>query len=152
MLYNKHPATVMKHYRKNVKYKTAMLNVVKKEIQKEISVLVKRNEDVFQNRSAENLLNFDWMDIFHQFQVKAPFLHSIFCGAADVDLQSKKKVPSMITSAAVLLYTRSQGLNQLQYIIGLIADKCGMTKEVLNLYKLYIDYLSCAIALSTYKR
>lgn len=61
-------------------------------------------------------------------------MHNILCGATNLDLRTKKKkLPGVITSAAILLYTRSQGLNQLQYILGLIEDKCGMTKEGLKI-------------------
>lgn len=35
----------------------------------------------------------------------------------------------MMTAAAVLLYGISQRQNQLQYILGLVLDKCGFTKE-----------------------
>lgn len=35
----------------------------------------------------------------------------------------------MMTAAAVLLYGRSQRQNQLQYILGQVLDKCGLTKE-----------------------
>lgn len=132
MMNSKKPIAIMKHYRKNDKYKDAIVNVVKKEIQKEINVLVSRNGNVFQNQSSENLLKFDWTAVSHEFQAKAPYLHNILCGAANLDLRTKKKLPGVITSAAILLYTRSQGLNQLQYILGLIADKCGMTKEVID--------------------
>uniref|UniRef100_K1PW33 Uncharacterized protein n=1 Tax=Magallana gigas TaxID=29159 RepID=K1PW33_MAGGI len=133
MMNSKKPEAIMKHYRKNDKYKDAIVNVVKKEIQKEINVLVSRNGNVFQNQSSENLLKFDWTAVSHEFQAKAPYLHNILCGAANLDLRTKKKLPGVITSAAILLYTRSQGLNQLQYILGLIADKCGMTKEGLKI-------------------
>nr|XP_034321927.1 uncharacterized protein LOC117688213 [Crassostrea gigas]XP_034321928.1 uncharacterized protein LOC117688213 [Crassostrea gigas] len=133
MMNSKKPEAIMKHYRKNDKYKDAIMNVVKKEIQKEINVLVRRNGNVFQNQSSENLLKFDWTAVSHEFQAKAPYLHNILCGAANLDLRTKKKLPGVITSAAILLYTRSQGLNQLQYILGLIADKCGMTKEGLKI-------------------
>lgn len=37
----------MKYYRKNDKYKDVIVNVVKKEIQKEINVFVRRNGNVF---------------------------------------------------------------------------------------------------------
>jgi hypothetical protein len=142
MLNNKSPSTVMKHFRKNEKYKTAMLDVIKKEIEKEICILVKRNGEVFQNQSTQNLLAFDWIAVYEEFKVKAPILHSVFCGAAAVDLGKKKKLPSMITSASILLYTRSQNLNQLQYIMGLIADKCGLTKEVM---KCHLSESSCKL-------
>ena len=76
---NKKPATIMKHYRKNVHYKDAMLDVVKKEIQKEISSLVKKDGDVLQNQNSESLLNHNWTAISEQFQAKAPYLYFIFC-------------------------------------------------------------------------
>lgn len=60
-------------------------------------------------------------------------MHNILCDAANLDLRTKKKLPGVITSAAILLYTRSQGLNQLQCTLGLIADKCGMNKEGLKI-------------------
>lgn len=126
--------SIMKHYRTHDKYKDAIVNVVKKEIQKEINVLVSRNGNVFQNKSLENLLKFDWTAVSHEFQANAPYLHNIQCGAATLDLRTKKKLPGVITFAAILLHTRSQGLIQLQYILGLIADKCGMTKEVFLMF------------------
>ena len=46
---NKKPATIMKHYRKNVHYKDAMLDVVKTEIQKEIRSLVNIYKHVLLN-------------------------------------------------------------------------------------------------------
>ena len=134
---NKKPATIMKHYRKNVHYKDAMLDVVTTEIQKEINSLVRKDGDVLQNKNTESLLNHDWTAISEKFQVKAPYLYSIFCNAANLYLGSKKKLPSMITSAAILLYTRSERVNQLQYIKGLMADKCGLTKEVMCYQRLH---------------
>lgn len=58
--------SIMKHYRTHDKYKDAIVNVVKKEIQKEINVLVSRNGNVFQNKSLENLLEFDWTAVSHE--------------------------------------------------------------------------------------
>ena len=133
---NKKPATIMKHYRKNVHYKDAMLDVVKTEIQKEIRSLVKKDGDVLQNKNSESLLNHDWTAISEKFQAKAPYLFSIFCNAVNLYSGNKKK-PSMMTSAAILLYTRSQRLHQLQYVIGLIAGKCGLTKEVMCYQRLH---------------
>ena len=46
---NKKPATIMKHYRQNVHYKDAMLDVVKTEIQKEIRSLVNIYKHVLLN-------------------------------------------------------------------------------------------------------
>lgn len=58
---------------------------MKKEIQKEINVLVRRNGNVFQNQSSENLVKFDWTAISHEFQAKTPYLHNSLCGAANLD-------------------------------------------------------------------
>lgn len=47
MMNSKKFEVIMKYYRKNDKYKDVIVNVVKKEIQKEINVFVSRNGNVF---------------------------------------------------------------------------------------------------------
>lgn len=50
----------------------------------------------------------------------------------------------MMTAAAVLLYGRSQRQNQLQYILGQVLDKCGLTKEVFFVKNMFcVDSVSC---------
>jgi len=86
--------------------------------------------DIFKGHATNNekLLRFDWETTSQQLQCQAPYLYSLYSSA--ICFKSKKNLPCMLTSLSILLYGRSQKLSQLQYIMALTRNKCGLTKEV----------------------
>lgn len=110
-----------------------MLHLVEKELNLEVIELLKHTEmEIFQGHASNNekLLQFDWKQKEESLRNKAPFLHGILRTVLNPKQKKDKQfIPHMMTAAAVLLYGRSQRQNQLQYILGLVLDKCGLTKE-----------------------
>jgi hypothetical protein len=106
-----------------------MLNIVNNAIGKEIKEISKKDSEVLKGHASnsEKLLRFDWKCVSQQLHDKAPYLSSVFSNAIALN---KKNLPQMLTSIAVLLYGRSQTTNQLQYILGLTLQKCGLNREV----------------------
>lgn len=124
------PRAVLENLSRNECYRNEMLEIVKKVVQSEIKQISKKNSDIFKGHASNNekLVKFDWKCTSQKLQVQAPFLYSTF--SSIVGLQKKKKLPMMLTSISLILYGRSQTMNQLQYILGLILQKCGLNREV----------------------
>lgn len=131
LLNNASPRAVLKNLSLNENYKKEMFDIVKNVILNEIKHISKKDSEIFKGHASNNekLIKFDWKCTSQQLQLKAPYLYSVFSSV--VGLQKKKNLPQMLTSLAVLLYGRSQTINQLQYILGLILQKCGLNREVL---------------------
>ena len=123
------PLTIIKAYSKDNGYRDAMLSIVKSTIEKEIRNITRKTDRILQTRPLENtcLLNFDWEKEAQIFEVIAPYFYSIL---ANVVGKKESNLPRLITASTILLYARSQNINCLQYILGLILDQCGLTKEV----------------------
>ncbi|XP_069120850.1 uncharacterized protein [Argopecten irradians] len=128
ILNNKGENTVIKSLAKDKKYRKEMLKVVNSEIGKELSFLTNSECPVFKGYDPNNeaVLTFDWKMNNDCFQTAAPYLHSVLASVSSLD--TKRNVSYMLTSAAILLYSHSQRLSQLQYIVGLVLDSCGLTK------------------------
>lgn len=111
-----------------------MLHLVEKELNLEVIELLKHTEiELFQGHASNNekLLQFDWKQKEESLRNKAPFFHEILRTVLNPKQKKDKQfIPQMMTAAAVLLYgtCRSQRQNQLQYILGLVLDKSGLTK------------------------
>ena len=99
-----------------------MLTVVKQKIKSEMNELAKKSNTILKS-SNENLMNFDTKNTVLYLKEKAPYLHST--------LNCLVKNDTFIsTAASILMYGHSQKLSQLQHIVGLALDRCGLTKEV----------------------
>ncbi|XP_048763890.2 uncharacterized protein LOC125671936 isoform X1 [Ostrea edulis] len=133
LLNNASPRAVLKNLSLNENYKKEMFDIVKNVILNEIKHISKKDSEIFKGHASNNekLIKFDWKCTSQQLQLKAPYLYSVFSSV--VGLQKKKNLPQMLTSLAVLLYGRSQTINQLQYILGLILQKCGLNREGMNI-------------------
>lgn len=93
--------------------KDDMPSVIKNQIKSEMCEL------------SKNLLHFDSHKLSSVLKDRAPYLFDILNCIV-------KKKHFITTAASVLLYGHSQRLCQLQYIVGLSLDRCGLTKEVRN--------------------
>lgn len=125
-----------------------MLHLVEKELNLEVIELLKHTEiELFQGHASKNekLLQFDWKQKEESLRNKAPFFHEILRTVLNPKKKKDKQfIPQMMTAAAVLLYGRSQRQNQLQYILGLVLDKCGLTKEVFFVKNIFcVHGVSC---------
>lgn len=127
-----------------------MLHLVEKELNLEVIELLKHTEIELSQGYAlnnEKLLQFDWKQKEKSLRNKAPCFHEILRTVLNPKQKKKDKqfIPQLMTAAAVLLYGRSQRQNQLQYILGLVLDKCGLTKEVffVKTYSVYVVFLAC---------
>lgn len=166
LLNNSSPRAVLKHFQANNLYKTEMLHLVEKELNLEVIELLKHNEiELFQGHASNNekLLQFDWKQREESLRNKAPFFHEILRTVLNPKQKKKDKqfIPQLMTAAAVLLYGRSQRQNQLQYILGLVLDKCGLTKEVFFVKNIFCvhgvscmpismsNFLACPFCMST---
>ncbi|KAK3085431.1 hypothetical protein FSP39_003218 [Pinctada imbricata] len=133
ILNNRSTTAVMKNFCKNSAYRDAMLHVCCMELKKEIDSVVSKKSDLLKS-DIESLTDFNWAFIAGKLRKEAPNLYKLF--NEFVTCNSKKesdKLPVVITSLSVLLYGRSRSMNQLQLALGLILDKCGLTKEGLKI-------------------
>ncbi|XP_033724660.1 uncharacterized protein LOC117314680 [Pecten maximus] len=115
----------MKTIAKDVRCKREMINVVKSKIKTEVMNLVKKNNSVFRGENKD-ILNFNWSQRVADLQHVAPCLFDILTSVS-------VKTQHMYTAASILMYSRCQRLNLLQYILALVLDRCGLTKEGLQL-------------------
>ncbi|CAC5420040.1 unnamed protein product [Mytilus coruscus] len=109
-------ALVMKQYRTAVNHMFA-LNVkkeigivIKKKINKEITEVIKNKDTLLR---STNLSSFSWKSAYKQLENKCPLtmdLLQTICG------EKKKNEPRLVTSMAVLLFTRNQQINTIQSI------------------------------------
>lgn len=125
-----------------------MLHLVEKELNLEVIELLNHTEiELFQGHASNNekLLQFDWKQKEESLRNKAPFFHEILRTVLNPKQKKDKQfIPQMMIAAAVLLYGRSQRQNQLQYILGLVLDKCGLTKEVFCVKNIFcVHGVSC---------
>ncbi|KAL4219951.1 Translation initiation factor [Mactra antiquata] len=119
-----------KHLSKKQAYRAAMTEVVKKQIVKEIQEVVKRRESLLRCSSNEMLFNFDWNTTYSSIEKKMPTLMSLLKCTV---ISKKKCSPHIVMAASILLYARNQTINLIQYILGIILDSSGLTKEGLNI-------------------
>ncbi|XP_056017062.1 uncharacterized protein LOC130046638 [Ostrea edulis] len=133
LLNNASPRKVLKNLSLNENYKKETFEIVKNVILNEIKHISKKDNEIVKGHASNNeqLIIFDLKCTSQQLQLKAPYLYSVFSSV--VGLQKKKNLPHMLTSLAVLLYGRSHTINQLQYILGLILQKCDLNREGMNI-------------------
>jgi hypothetical protein len=125
---NRSPHAVLKNFCKADNYKAAMIQLCSKELEKEIDQIVSRKGKLLKTKDCESLMDFNWVFVEKVLKQEAPKLYMIFSNL--INLEKKENLPVLITSLAVLLYGRSRTVSQLQHILGLTMDKCGLTKEV----------------------
>lgn len=101
-----------------------------KDIAKEVAELVKNRSDVLKLCNVSDMLHFNQKTIAEKLQQKVPVLYELL---DSIIPEKRRKSMFLLTSLAVLLYGRSQRLNLVQFIIGLVLQKCGLSKQV-NLY------------------
>lgn len=104
--------------------KDDMLSVIKNQIKSEMCELSKKRNTILATEN-NNLLRFDSHKLSSVLKDRGPYLFDILNCIV-------KKKHFITTAASVLLYGHSQRLCQLQYIVGLSLDRCGLTKEVRN--------------------
>jgi hypothetical protein len=124
---HKTPKAVMKSFMKLKSYNSAVLQIVKNNVNLEVCQLLKKSSGLLSS-DPKQLLNFDWKGKSEIVKSIAPNLFDILSSISLVD--SRHSLPKMMASLHVLLYGRCQRFNQLQYILGLVLDQCGLTKEV----------------------
>jgi hypothetical protein len=124
----KGPAAVVKHLLKSELYKSALLKCVSTEIIKETSALTKKPETDFKVSTTNKLMNFSWIDQFDIIKLKMPTLSSVLASF----VTKQKSMARFVVAVSVLLYTRNQFLNLMQYVLGLVLDGCGLNKEVIE--------------------
>ena len=112
-------------------YRWEVLEMVRNAIQEEIKQIAKEDCDLYKGQASncDHSCEFDWQHTQNELQLKAPYLYSVFSSA--ICLHEKKNLKQMLTSIAVLLYGRSQIMNQLQFVLGLILHKYGLSKRVI---------------------
>lgn len=129
---NKDPDTIIKHLMKSKKYADAIVGVVSKQIEKELSQIVKQKEvQTLKVQNTNDLLKFDWTTVEKDLTTKLPSLMTILDHC--INLKKKHRLAHLLTAVSVLLYGRSQRLNKIQMLLGLLLDQCGLSKEV-NFY------------------
>lgn len=132
MLNNASTKAVIKNFSQNQNCRKEMLDIVNNVITNEIKEISKNDCELFKEHASNSeKLTFDWGCKSQLLQQKAPYLFSVFSNA--VCLREKQQnLPQMLTALAVLLYGRSQNMNQLQYILGFNLQKCGFNREVID--------------------
>lgn len=126
MLNNASTKAVLKNFSQKENCRQEMLGIVNNVITSEIKEISKNDCELFK-------LSFDWHDWERESQLlqqKAPYLFSVLSNV--ICLREKQQnLPPMLTALAVLLYGRSQNMNQLQYKLGFNLQKCGLNREVI---------------------
>ncbi|XP_056022462.1 uncharacterized protein LOC125673117 [Ostrea edulis] len=124
--------TFVHHLMKTDQYKKIVVQVICKEIRKEISEIC-RKED---NQLHYNTEIKDWKSLLQYFNQRAPITASLLKSVISKDVKESEieghKLISLCTGFSVLLYSRNNTLSRLQYTIGLILDQCGATKEAIS--------------------
>ena len=132
ILHNKKPLTVVKNLQKDENYKSAMVAMVQKIMNKETTILVSKKSDIFRNNNCNSnehyAMDFSWETMNEGAKKCAPVVYSSLCGILN---EQNKNIPIMMTALAILLYGRSRVVNKIQCILGLVLDKSGLTKEVI---------------------
>lgn len=134
MLNNASTKAVIKNFSQKENCRKEMLDIVNNVITNEIKEISKNNCELFKEHvSNSEKLTFDWERKSQLLQQKAPYLLSVFSNA--ICLREKQQnLPQMLTALAVLLYGRSQNMNQLQYILGFNLQKRGLNREVIHVF------------------
>ena len=104
-----------------------MIKAVTKEIVKEVEELVRNRSDLLQVSANSDLIDFCWTVISEKLKQKVPILFKIL---SNVMLEKSKNSIYLLTAMAVLLYGRSNRLNLMQFIFGLVFHKNGLSKQV----------------------
>ena len=128
LFHNRTPLAIMKNFSKNYLYKDAILKTCVLDLKKEINHLVSKNCNIFKTKDAESMMSFKWSSVQDRFKAEAPSVYFVL--SSIFDLQHHDHLPIFLASFAVLLYGQSRTVNQLQFILGIILDKCGLSKEV----------------------
>lgn len=133
MLNNASTKAVLKNFSQKENCRKEMLGIVNNVITSEIKEISKSDCELFK-------LSFDWHDWERESQLlqqKAPYLFSVLSNV--ICLREKQQnLPPMLTALAVLLYGRSQNMNQLQYKLGFNLQKCGLNREVIICVMFYM--------------
>lgn len=129
ILNNGSASSVIKHLAKDGKYRQAMTSTVQKVVQKEVMQVLRRNGNIFRLADCTDLKNFQWQLISDSLRCKMPVFMSIIDCVLPVS--KNKSLTLVITAISILLYGRSQLLNEVQVLLGMVLDSCGLTKEVI---------------------
>lgn len=136
MLNNASTKAVLKNFSQKENCRKEMLGIVNNVITSEIKEISKNDCELFK-------LSFDWHDWEHESQLlqqKAPYLFSVLSNVICLreKQQKQQNLPQMLTALGVLLYGRSQNMNQLQYKLGFNLQKCGLNREVIICVMFYM--------------
>ena len=112
----------MRALSKFINVRDEMFAVIKQKIKTEVCGLTKKSNKIL-NTANRDLLEYDSKKLLSFLKDKAPYLFDILKCVV-------KEEHFISTAASVLMYGHSQRLSQLQYIVGLSLDRCGLTKEV----------------------
>ncbi|XP_061187058.1 uncharacterized protein LOC133195217 [Saccostrea echinata] len=123
--------------------KIAGADLCVKKLKKEIDCVVSKKSDLLKCKKSESMMNLDWSFVESKLKEGIPYLFTIMSSL--IDVKKKQNLPVLIMSIGVLLYGRSRSVNQLQYILGLTLDKCGVSKEGLKI----LHDLGISVASST---
>ena len=83
-----------------------------------------------QEKAPENLLAIRWENIVTDFPNLNVKVLAAMSSAQYVDHVKKEDKVAIGMAASLLLYNRHNQCSQLQHILGLVLDHCGITKEV----------------------
>ena len=97
-----------------------MIKAVTKEIVREVEELVRNRSDLLNVSANSDLIDFCWTVISEKLKQKVPILFKIL---NNVMLEKSKNSIYLLTAMAVLLYGRSNRLNLMQFIFGLVQTK-----------------------------
>ncbi|XP_062581802.1 uncharacterized protein LOC134243566 isoform X2 [Saccostrea cucullata] len=123
--------------------KIAGADLCAQKLKKEIDCVVSKKSDLLKCKKSESMRNLDWSVVESKLKEGIPHLFTIMSSL--IDVKKKQNLPVLIMSIGVLLYGRSRSVNQLQYILGLTLDKCGVSKEGLKI----LHDLGISVASST---
>ena len=118
---------VIKHLSKKESYRNEFTKFVGKQITNEVAQLSKRSSTSFKVTSVDDLIGFKWEDQLKTINEKLPTLSNVL---RSVVLGKKKKEFRLAVAVSILLYTRCQFLNLLQFVLGLVLDSSGLNKQV----------------------
>ncbi|XP_061170636.1 uncharacterized protein LOC133180041 [Saccostrea echinata] len=121
----------------------ALFQLCVKKMKKEIDCVVNKKSALLKCKKSESMMNLDWSFVESKLKEGIPYLFTIMSSL--IDVKKKQNLPVLIMSIGVLLYGRSRSVNQLQYILGLTLDKCGVSKEGLKI----LHDLGISVASST---
>ena len=103
------------------------LHCVGKQISNEVAQLSKRSSTSFKVISVDDLMGFNWKDQLKTIDEKIPTLSTVL---RSVVVGKKKREVRLAVAVCILLYTRCQFLNLLQFVLGLVLDSSGLNKQI----------------------